>query len=186
MIRLLVIMISITMAGCDSAPIATVTAAPTPDFSGWNTVSYWTQEAPLYAANGYAIIVRDELMSYRHGSIQNRVLVKRGRDGEETIIAERLGSDVIFSPDGAWLAFAVQDESLRLTLYRVKVDGSELEALTDKSAFRFMGARDMIWTSDDWIQAEMWTGGQSDLDSSWPRYRIAADGSGTVEPILAP
>ncbi len=180
-IRLLFIIMSITIAGCGTAPVATETPDPTVDYSSWQAVSTQIADAPLYMTNDYTIILRDEYLSYRHGSLQKRILLKRARDQTETVIADRLSSNIIFSPDGEWLAFATRDESVRLTLYRVRVDGSGLEALTDKTAFRFVGVRDMMWKSDGWIQAEFWNGQQSDLDSSWPPYRLSADGSGIIE-----
>ncbi|GAB4475426.1 MAG: hypothetical protein Kow00124_16400 [Anaerolineae bacterium] len=104
---------------------------------------------------------------------------------------ERVTSDLIPSPDSAWLAFTTlamagaddaggEGGAIRPRVYRVSADGTRFERLDTTGLPEFaVGAQGLRWTEDGvWLELSLWDG----RADGWYVYCLRADGSGLYMP----
>jgi hypothetical protein len=108
--------------------------------------------------------------------------------GAVTTLVDHLTADPVLSPDGEWYAFDTYEMyqrspedggSFRPHVFRVRVDGSDLQELSTQDFPPEIVAGSVIAWSDDgeWLELSLWDG----TENGWHTYLLRTDGSGEYE-----
>lgn len=144
------------------------------------------RERVLADGDGVTFIQRDYTMAQGcWGSIRqdiHELRVCQRESGAVTLLSDELVTDLLLSPDEAWYIFgtmsmnALGEDALNPHIYRVRVDGTDLQPLDAQGLPDFaVGApTDLHWLDDEWLYVRLWTGREGEYRS----IRLRADGSG--------
>jgi hypothetical protein len=143
-------------------------------------------ERVLADGDGVTFIQHDYTMAQGcWGSIRqdiHELRVCQRESGAVTVLSDALVTDLLMSADEAWYIFgtmsmnALGEDTLNPHLYRVRVDGTDLQQLDAQGLPDFaVGApTDLRWLDGGWLHVRLWTGREGEYRS----IRLKADGSG--------